>query len=117
GVTREEADKIAAARHDLLEKELAEARTSDADTTDHSDKSRVWVGFRGGLDKDTPDFETGVPHHRLTKLLDKLAELPENFFLHPKLARYIKGRREMAVGARPLDWSAAEALAFATLAT
>jgi 2-oxoglutarate dehydrogenase E1 component len=117
GVTRQEADKIAADRHEHLEQELADARTTEEDTTDHSDKSRIWIGYRGGLEKDTPDVETGIPRQRASKLLDKLAELPEDFFLHPKLARFIKGRRDMAAGLRPLDWSAAEALALASLAT
>jgi hypothetical protein len=54
---------------------------------------------------------------RLAELLRKLVELPEGFRLHPKLAQRIKAHEQMAAGERPLDWAAAESLAFATLAT
>jgi 2-oxoglutarate dehydrogenase E1 component len=42
--------------------------------------------------------------------------LPEDFHAHPKIDAAIRLRRQMAAGARPLDWACAEALAFATLA-
>ena len=57
--------------------------------------------------------ETG----RLTTLLEQLTRLPGGFHLHPKLERGLEARRKMARGERPLDWSAAEALALASLAT
>jgi len=117
GVTRQEADKIAAARHDHLEKELADARESDDEETPLAVRSRIWIGYSGGGDRTVPDLPTGVDKARLSELLNKQAELPEDFILHPKLARFIRGRREMAAGQKALDWSAGEALAFATLAT
>jgi 2-oxoglutarate dehydrogenase E1 component len=43
--------------------------------------------------------------------------LPGGFHLHPKLERGLEARRKMAAGQRPLDWSTAEALALASLAT
>ena len=61
------------------------------------------------------DVETGVPLPRLTSLLHRLTELPDNFHLHHKLKRMIEGRRQMAAAAQPLDWAAAEALAYGTL--
>ena len=45
-----------------------------------------------------------------------LTRLPEWFHPHAKITQWLHRRREMAAGARPLDWSAGEALAFATLA-
>jgi 2-oxoglutarate dehydrogenase E1 component len=51
------------------------------------------------------------------QLLDAQTKLPEDFNYHPKLKRALKIKREMAEGERPLDWAAAESLAFATLAT
>ncbi|MCC7191223.1 MAG: 2-oxoglutarate dehydrogenase E1 component [Phycisphaeraceae bacterium] len=117
GVTRQEADRIAADRHEALERELAEAREPEEGAGEPSDRSRIWIGYRGGREKEVADVPTGVPRARLTQLLEKLAELPEDFILHPKLARFIKGRRDMAAGVRPIDWSAGEALAMASLAT
>ena len=42
--------------------------------------------------------------------------IPEGFHLHKKLQKTIERRQKMAKGEEPLDWSAAEALAFASLA-
>ena len=50
-------------------------------------------------------------------MLEQLARLPDGFQLHPKLERGMEARRKMAAGQHPLDWSAAEALALASLAT
>ena len=42
--------------------------------------------------------------------------MPDTFTPHRKIKRLLEQRRQMAAGEIPLDWSAAEALAFATLA-
>jgi 2-oxoglutarate dehydrogenase E1 component len=42
--------------------------------------------------------------------------LPSGFNVHPKLAKLLEARAEMAEGKRPVDWGMGEALAFATLA-
>jgi 2-oxoglutarate dehydrogenase E1 component len=60
--------------------------------------------------------ETGVPVEELKRLLAKVADIPNGFHLHKKLQRTIERRQKMAAGEEPLDWSAAEALAFASLA-
>ena len=65
-----------------------------------------------------PIPETGVPaKNTFRDAAEKLTELPDGFHVHPKLKRSLDARREMAQGTQPLDWSAAEALALATLAT
>src|SRR5262249_35603648 len=43
--------------------------------------------------------------------------VPDGFTPHPKIKRLLENRREMAQGAKPLDWAAAESLALATLAS
>ena len=53
----------------------------------------------------------------LVDLLDRLVTLPDGFRPHAKIAKFLEGRRQMARGEMPLDWSAAEALAMASLAT
>jgi 2-oxoglutarate dehydrogenase E1 component len=53
----------------------------------------------------------------LVHLLRRLVSLPEGFQPHPKIQKFLEGREAMADGKQPLDWSAAEALALATLAT
>ena len=62
------------------------------------------------------DVETGVAAPQLASILTRLTDLPEGFHLHHKLKRVIEARRQMAAGAQPLDWAAAEALAYASIA-
>jgi len=60
---------------------------------------------------------TAVPAERLRELGEGLRRLPEGFALHPKLTRLLQRRRE-ALGkadAPPLDWAAAEELAWASI--
>ena len=60
---------------------------------------------------------TAVPAERLRELGEGLRRLPEGFTVHPKLARLLQRRRE-ALGeadAPPLDWAAAEELAWASI--
>ena len=62
-------------------------------------------------------MDTSVDRDRLVELLEMQTTLPEDFHPHPKIELGIRSRRQMARGEKPLDWSAGEALAFATLAT
>src|SRR5216117_3718621 len=81
-----------------------------------ANRDGVWHGYTGGPEP-ADESHTGVEAERLAALLRKLSEVPASFRLHPKLERGMKARRQMADGEHPLDWAAAEALAFATLAT
>lgn len=116
GLTREDADQIATRRREELEIELSAARREElpplVDTL-----GGIWSGYRGGLESNVPDVDTGVEKERLEEILSALTRLPQGFHPHPKLVRWLDMRREMARDERPLDWGAAEALAFATLAT
>ena len=113
GVNADEAEGIARARQEKLEQKLAEV--GQVQYASASEPTGVWKGCRGGPEpSDEP--ETGLPRELLAKLLLRLTEIPPGFQIHPKLERSMAARREMAEGHRPLDWSAAEALAFATLA-
>jgi 2-oxoglutarate dehydrogenase E1 component len=114
GVTGEEADQIAQARREKLEQNLVIAG-SDKCAQAPRDQG-VWRDYSGGQEPgDDPD--TGVNTKRLATLLRKLTEMPDGFHLHSKLERGMNARRAMAEGQQALDWSAAEALALATLAT
>jgi 2-oxoglutarate dehydrogenase E1 component len=116
GVTFEEAERIADERRDYLAQELEVARRDDY--SHHVDAlAGVWQGYEGGMERRVPDPDTGVPKDRLAKLLRRLTRLPDGFRPHPKIERGLELRREMAAGTRPVDWSAAEALAFASLLT
>jgi 2-oxoglutarate dehydrogenase E1 component len=116
GVSRDEAEGIAAERHEHLERALAVARADDYMPQAH-EFTGIWKGYRGGPEAAAEETETGVDPARLSALLVAQTRFPDDFHPHPKIARATKSRLEMAGGQRPLDWSAAEALAFATLAT
>jgi 2-oxoglutarate dehydrogenase E1 component len=114
-VTKEEADRIAAQRSEHMEKELAVARSSDYKPTPDTLRQQ-WSGYLGGPFKNAPQVNTGVAAERLSNVLQKLTTLPEGFKVHPKIARFLESRREMAAGKRGVDWATGEALAMATLA-
>jgi 2-oxoglutarate dehydrogenase E1 component len=115
GITREEADAIAERRRELLENNLAEARRAYCALPETL--RGVWAGYRGGADSEVAEPDTRVAKRRLAGLLEAQTRLPQDFQPHPKIRKGIAARLEMARGKRPLDWSAAESLAFATLAT
>jgi 2-oxoglutarate dehydrogenase E1 component len=75
----------------------------------------VWKGYTGGPDADTPESVTGIERERLQRLLRKLTQPPAGFQVNPKLEQELKSREAMLRGDRPLDWSAGEVLAFASL--
>jgi 2-oxoglutarate dehydrogenase E1 component len=75
----------------------------------------LWRPYQGGADRDVPEAVTGVAADKLAALLKKTVEVPDGVKPHPKLHKLFEGRLRMAAGEQPLDWSAAEALAFASL--
>jgi len=118
GVTRREAEEIAAARRKHLEEELSESRSEDYEPPGEK-LPGIWARsqFHGGHESTAKEVETRVDQKRLSELLLKLTKMPEEFTPHPKLERAREVWRKMAVGDEPLDWAAAETLAYATLAT
>ncbi|HEU4384586.1 MAG TPA: 2-oxoglutarate dehydrogenase E1 component [Anaeromyxobacteraceae bacterium] len=75
----------------------------------------VWGRYRGGpIGPGEP--ETAVPLDVLRHVGRHLSEIPRGFHAHPKIAKIMEGRAEMAAGKRPLDWGMAEALALGSLA-
>ncbi len=115
-VSQEEADRIAVERRAELEKELGEARREDYVKLQDW-LGGHWKGYRGGPEAEVSEADTSVPRERLSHLLRRQTELPQSFHVHKKISRLLAQRAEMAAGDRPLDWGAAEALAFASLVT
>ncbi|MCA9793306.1 MAG: 2-oxoglutarate dehydrogenase E1 component, partial [Candidatus Eremiobacteraeota bacterium] len=116
-VTREEAEEIALARREHLERELEKARSPEFDYTSQSGGSRgLWSRYRGGPDADTPQVKTAIDKETAVGLLEAMTRLPSDFHPHPKIEKLIlAGRAEMAAGEKPLDWGTAELLAYASL--
>ncbi len=63
----------------------------------------------------TESVSTGVELARLRSLGERLGRLPADLTLHPRVAQVIAARSRMFAGELPLDWGAAETLAYAAL--
>ena len=59
--------------------------------------------------------QSGVPLADLKDVGQKLTALPNNFNIHKTIKRFVLNRRKMIADGKGIDWSTAEALAFATL--
>jgi len=112
-ITRQEADDIAAKRREALEKELSESQKETK--RPEEPLQGVWAKYIGGPESSIEDVETGVEKTKLASLLEAQIRLPEDFHPHPKIKKFLDSRKKMAVGEEPVDWSAAEALALASL--
>jgi len=116
GVTVAEADEIAEARRLRLEDAFSRAR-AHGQTSPPVSLTGVWEGYIGGKEANVDEVPSGCSRERLSKLLVALTQLPEGFHPHPKIERFLAQRHAMSLGEKPLDWSAAEALALASVAT
>ena len=118
GISREEAEEIVVRCRNRLEEELVRAKSGQSlvvDTPAASDVRDAWTKYYGGADAKVPDVETGVGKAQLSALMEAQTNLPADFHPHPKIQRLLEQRREMGAGGKPLDWGAAEALAYASL--
>ncbi len=117
GMTAAEAEEIASARKAHLEEELQIVRTEGAVAASRpSLLGKLWADYIGGHETKVADVETGAPLDRLKDMLTTLSAVPEGFTPHRTMLRFLEGRQKMVTGEEPLDWSAAEALAFAATA-
>ncbi len=114
-VTSADADRIAADSGARLEADLARARSQSSRKGPTTPMASIWHGYVGGRDRDAAEFSTAVPASRLSELLNASTQVQEGFEINPKLARILRTRQQMADGDKPLDWGAAETLAFASL--
>ena len=63
----------------------------------------------------TDKVTTAIPVAEIRRLGQLLSRLPEDFELHPRVAKIVDDREKMAAGALPVDWGFAEILAYASL--
>ena len=113
-VTADEAKQIAEQQHAKLAADLSVAKSDDYVHKD--DVGGMWALYIGGRERDAAEVETGVRRDVLESLLMRLVALPEGFQPHAKIGRLLENRVQMAAGSMPLDWSAGEALAYASIA-
>jgi len=112
-ITHEMAEGIAVRQRQELDEALSEVR-SEQPIRPNGNLGELWNAYHGGPQDEVVEVTTAVEAERLQWVLERLTQLPEGFTPHRKIARWLEHRRQMAAGEQPLDWSAAETLAFAT---
>ena len=77
---------------------------------------KMFVDWKPYLGHDYTDvWDTTFPIERLKELGTKMRELPEGFVMQRQVAKVIDDRLKMQTGEMPLNWGAAEVLAYATI--
>ncbi|GAB6052706.1 2-oxoglutarate dehydrogenase E1 component [Magnetospira thiophila] len=78
----------------------------------------VWEGLiRLSEDEELREDDTSVPMELLKTVGHAISRKPDNFNLHPKIARQLDAKAEAIDSGSGIDWATAEALAFGTLMT
>jgi len=105
-VTEEQVVSIAQAYRDGLENAQPEAVAETFMAVDTTQKPTLNPNI---------SFYSAPTLEQITALAARISELPADFKLHPLVTKVINGRRDMATGAKPLDWGMGEHLAFASV--
>jgi 2-oxoglutarate dehydrogenase E1 component len=113
-LTKEESDSIEAERKAKLEVELTAAKSEDF-KREFNHMGGIWALFTGGSVATADNPLTGLERQKVGDLLKAICTLPPNFTPHPKAARVLDARRQMAIGKQAFDWGGAEILAFASI--
>ena len=113
-VTREQADTVATASKEKLDRQLAESRKGDYLIAPNT-MGGIWAPYLGGPEKQVPEVRTAVPRERLTTLLEALNTLPADFAANDKVKKGLEKRISEAEQHDRLYWETAEQLAYATI--
>ncbi|MEY4516536.1 MAG: hypothetical protein RL180_882 [Pseudomonadota bacterium] len=110
-LSRGDADAMVEEYREALEKgeHVANALVLQPNTNLHVD----WSPYLGHDLVD--DWATGVPVERLKFLAERLRALPDGFVMQRQVGKVIDDRLKMQQGELPLNWGAAETLAYASL--
>jgi 2-oxoglutarate dehydrogenase E1 component len=106
----------------VMTREEAEAFVSEVESVLRAAHDRLKASFGdtkvehdGAIPRSTTaDPVTAVAADTLAELTDELLRTPDDFTVHPKLAKQLE-RRRTAIEAGGIDWGQAESLAFASL--
>ena len=115
-VSKEDVDALAAETRRKLEEAYRES-AAIAVSPGPPVMEGVRARYRGGAIAGTSGrIATSVRADVLAEVGHGLTATPQGFNVHPKIAKLLEGRAEMAAGHRPVDWGMGEALAYGTLA-
>jgi 2-oxoglutarate dehydrogenase E1 component len=103
--------------HEEIREEIDSAEHRSKETPVDPTVNPFAARWAGLTDRYSPEpADTAAPRESLERIARTLAAVPEGFTPHPRLEKaLLGGRREMAVGARPLDWAMGELLGYGTL--
>lgn len=97
-----------------LEREVEAAKSYKPEKADWLDGA--WLGLSvSPEDGELVLGETGVSLEKLQQFGPRLTAIPEGFTAHRTVERFLERRRKVIEAGTEIDWSTAEALAFATL--
>ncbi|HZQ44131.1 MAG TPA: 2-oxoglutarate dehydrogenase E1 component [Acidobacteriaceae bacterium] len=74
-----------------------------------------WNNYCGGPLSPNDNPITGLDAAEISALTHKLTHAPDDFHVHPKVAKLLEQRSEMGNNKRPIDYGFAELLAYASL--
>lgn len=110
-ISKEKAKEIADTYRDKLDKGQKVVETIEGNY-----EGRVAIDWKPYIDaKWTDKVDTSVSDNTIQLLSEKLLSLPENFTLHPVVAKLLQERAKMSQGKTPINWGYAETMAYATL--
>ena len=111
-VTADAVESLDATFQQRLDGILTESRRS-VEIADDDDE--VEIEARKATPSSLPHVDTAVRSETLVSLNERLLAWPEQFAVHPRLAKQLERRRDALGDAGGIDWGHAEALAFASL--
>lgn len=118
-LTDDDVEKMVTQRRQRLQEILDEVR-EEKPRPDPAARRKVlgpvWKAYSGGPEPAGPPVVTGVGREKLVGILRSIARTPDDFEPHRKIGKLLKLREQIAAGEQPVDWAAAEALAYGTLA-
>ena len=97
----------------VLKEEMVKVKNGHQPSINNAFQSGEWQNFKSEYSF-TP-VETTVARKTIEKVATVLCRIPDDFALHPKIARIINDRATVIANDGELDWAFAESLAFGTL--
>jgi len=111
----EECDAVHDATNANLGVALEKAKEKSDRKEVHMPMHGVWADYRGGPDSADNEVDTKISRELFDALGPKITRSPEDFQVHRRLSRILGDQATMYTGEQPLNWAAAELMAYASL--
>jgi len=112
-ITKEDFQKIKNERHQILEQAFKDSDKYIAKKPHAFDD--VWSGMTTKEKSKQKPANTGINKARLSEVLNHLLSYPEDFNIHPKIAKQYDVKKQIFKEGTHIDWALGESLAFASL--